>query len=314
MAKLNNELNKINLSEKLEEISRANGIDLLGFAGASEFEGYALEHSIRRDPRLSLPDAATIIVAGVYIGGASLPAWSDPRHGRTSRLYLSGYFLDVTEPLIPMALFLRDHGYKAIMCDGAGGTSIIPLKLAAVRAGLGWQGKHSLLLTQKFGTLLALGGILTNAILKHNRDERPDRCGTCSMCREACPVSALDQPYVLNRERCLSSLLMSDRLPEEVKHLIENRVVDCEICQDACPWNKRHLETPLRTKLTTSFQEKQKSWEDLFYLPDLVGITEEEYKKRFVEPLKSDISYKAFSRNVQLAFERAEKLKRQDTD
>lgn len=311
---MQNELNKINLSEKLEEISGANGVDLLGFADASEFAGYALEGSVRRAPRLSLPDAETIIVAGVYIGGVSLPAWSDPWHGRTSRLYLSGYFLDVTEPLIPMALFLRDRGYKAIICDGAGGTSIIPLKLAAVRAGLGWQGKHSLLLTRKFGTYLALGGILTNAILRHNRDERPDRCGTCSMCREACPVSALDQPYVLNRERCLSSLLMSDRLPEEVKHLVENRLVDCEICQDACPWNKRHLENPLQTKLTTSFQEKQKSWEDLFHLPDLVEINEEEYQRKFVEPLKSDISYKAFSRNVKSAFERAEKLKRLNAD
>ena len=314
MPKLHNQLNKIYLSEKLEEISRANGIDLLGFADASEFAGYALERSIRRDPRLSLPGSQTIIVAGVYIGGASLPAWSDPWHGRTSRLYLSGYFLDVTEPLMPMARFLRDYGYKAMICDGAGGASIIPLKLAAVRAGLGWQGKHSLLLTRKFGTFLALGGILTDAILKHNRDKRPDRCGTCNKCREACPVSALDQPYVLNRERCLASLLMSDRLPGDVKHLIENRVVDCEICQDACPWNKRHLESPLQTKLTTSFLEKQKAWEDLFYLPALAEITEEEYQKRFVEPLKSDISYKAFSRNVQSALERAEKLKRLHTD
>lgn len=300
-------MNKISLAKELEEMSKANGIDLLGFTDTSEFAGYALEHSIRRDPRLSLPDAETIIVAGIYIGGVSLPAWSSPWYGRTSRLYLSGYFLDVKEPLVSMARYLRDQGYKAILCDGAGGKSIIPLKLAAVRAGFGWQGKHSLLLTRNFGTFLALGAILTDAILEHNRDERPDRCGTCSKCREACPVSALDQPYVLNRERCLSSMLMSDCLPEEAKPLIENRVVDCEICQDACPWNKKHLANPLKTKLTTSFQKKQKSWEDLFYLPDLVKITEEEYEKRFVEPLKSDISYKAFSRNVQLAIERAEK-------
>jgi len=307
-------LNQITLSEKIAEISGTIGIDLLGYADASEFEGYALNHSIRRDPRLSLPDAETIIVAGVYIGGISLAAWSDPWYGRTSRLYLSGYFLDVTAPLIPIARFLRNAGYKAILCDGAGGKSIIPLKLAAVRAGLGWQGKHSLLLTRKYGSFLALGGILTNAVLEHNREEKPDRCGTCAKCREACPVSALEVPYVLDRERCLSNLLMSDHLPEKVKHLIENRVVDCEVCQEACPWNKKHLENPLQTNLTKSFQEQKKTWESLFYLPDLVNTTKEEYETMFVARLKNDIPYEVFRRNARLAIKWAGKLKRLRAD
>ena len=302
-------VDKIDLSEKIKEIARSLGIDALGFADASEFSGYALRHSKRRDPKLSLPDAKTIIVAGVYIGGVTLPAQSNPWYGRTSRLYLSGYFSDVIEPLKPIASYLKGVGYKAQICNGStSGGSIIPLKLAAVRAGLGWQGKHSLLITKKFGTFLALGGIVTNAMLEHNSVEEPNRCGTCNKCQKACPVSALDQPYVLNRAKCLSNLLQNDELPQEAQIAMENRVGDCEICQQACPRNKKHLENPLQTELTISFQERIKTWEDIFYLPNLVEITKKKYKEVF-SYLNTGIPYDIFHRNVQIAVERAKKLK-----
>lgn len=295
-----------NASEKIKELAEANGIDVLGYSNASEFSGYALRDSKRRDPKLSLPDAQTIIVAGVYIGGLSLPAWSDPWCGRTSRLYMSGYFLDVVEPLIPIADYLRAEGYAAIICDGSTSEgSIIPLKLAALRAGFGWQGKHSLLVTKKFGTFLALGGIVTNALLEHNVEEEPNRCTKCNRCLEACPVVALDRPFVLNRAKCLSNLLMSEHLPEEAQRVTGNSVGDCEICQLACPWNKKHLENPLQTRLTKAFQEQVKTWEEFFYLPALEKITEEEYKSLIMGRLKSDVHYNVFHRNVNIALEKA---------
>ncbi|HHD83190.1 MAG TPA: hypothetical protein ENK92_03695, partial [Bacteroidetes bacterium] len=75
------------LSEKIRTLADSIGIDALGFAEASEFSNYALQNSKRRDPKLSLPDAKTIIVVGIYIGGIVLPAWNKSRFGRTSRLY-----------------------------------------------------------------------------------------------------------------------------------------------------------------------------------------------------------------------------------
>ena len=86
--------------------------------------------------------------------------------------------------------------------------------------------------------------------------------------------------------------------------VIENRVGDCEICQDACPWNKRHIESPLSTQLTLSFQKEIEKWNKYFYLPDLVDLTEEKYKKVF-GPLNTGIPYVVFHRNVLLAMERA---------
>ena len=193
------------LSENIRSLADSVGIDAVGFAEASEFTSYALNHHQRRDPKLTLPDAKSIIIAGIYIGGVTLPVWENAWYGRTSRLYLSGFFLDVVKPLAPIAEFLKQKGYQTKICDGSlEDGSILPLKLAAIRAGLGWQGKHSLLISKKFGTFLALGGIITDADLEHNTIEESDRCRNCDKCQKACPLAALDQPYVLNVKKCMS--------------------------------------------------------------------------------------------------------------
>jgi len=267
-----------------------------------------LSQSKRRDPKLSLPDARTIIVAGIYIGGLSLPAWINPWYGRTSRLFLSGYFLDVVEPLEPIVNFLRNEDYSALTCDESTEEGlIIPLKLAAIRAGLGWQGKHSLLISKKFRTFLALGGIVTNAALEHNTEEQPNRCGKCDRCQHACPLTAFDQPYRLNRTKCLSNCLQNEHLSKEAQSVIENRIADCEICQQVCPWNKKHLDNPLSTKLTEAFQKIIGAWEELFYLPNLATLTEERYKEEF-GCFSTGIPYEVFYRNVRLALERARNI------
>nr|BAM62489.1 iron-sulfur cluster-binding protein [uncultured microorganism]BAM62493.1 iron-sulfur cluster-binding protein [uncultured microorganism] len=292
------------LSENIRRLADSLGIDVLGFAEASEFEGYILNRSKRRDPRLSLSDAKTIIVAGIYIGGLVLPSWDKSYMGKTSRLFLSGFFNDAVKPLEPIATLLRKEGYTALICDYSKNKgSIPPLKLAAIRAGLGWQGKNSLLVTKKYGTFLALGGIVTNANLEHNTEEETNRCKSCEKCQQACPLKALKQAYVLNRNKCLSYLLQTDNLPEEAKPVIENRVIDCEICQQVCPWNTKHIECPLATAMTTSFQREIPAWEDFFALPQLAKLTERVYREALGH-LNTGIPYLIFHRNVMMAMER----------
>jgi len=300
-------MKKTILSEKIRNLADSNGIDALGFAEASQFKDYVLSRSKRRDPKLSLPDAKTIIVVGIYIGGIVLPAWNKFCFGRTSRLYLSGFFLDVVKPLEPIAMFLKNEGYKAIICDDSvSGGSIIPLKLAAVRAGLGWQGKHSLLINKKYGTFLALGGIVTNAILGHNEVEEKNRCKKCLKCQQACPCEALEHPYILNRKKCLSNLLQSDNLPEKAKAVMETGCLIARYVSKPCPWNKKHIESPLVTKTTTFFQNKISAWEDFFYLPNLAKITKKEYRET-IDPLITKIPYAIFRRNVLIAMEKVKK-------
>jgi len=296
------------LSENIRSLADSLGIDAVGFTEASEFTSYALNYHQRRDPKLTLPNAKSIIIAGIYIGGVTMPEWKNAWYGRTSRLYLSGFFLDVVKPLVPVAEFLRQEGYQTKICDGSlEEGSILPLKLAAIRAGLGWQGKHSLLISKKFGTFLALGGIITDADLEHNTIEESDRCRNCDKCQTACPLAALDQPYVLNVKKCMSYLLQNDKIPENLKIVMENRIGDCEICQDSCPWNRKHLKSPLATKMTDHFQKKIKDWGDSFYLPNLSRLSENGYKDMFGH-LNTDIPYHLFRRNVLIAMERAERL------
>ena len=292
------------LSKKIRNLADSIGIDTLGFSEASEFEGYILNRARRRNPRLSLSDAKTIIVAGIYIGGLTLPAWTNPWYGRTSRLYLSEFFLDVVKPLEPIVNFIKNEGYQAIVCKSG---SILPLKLAAIRAGLGWQGKNSLLVTKTYGTFLAFGGIVTNANLEHNTKEESNRCRNCDKCQKACPLAALDQPYVLNVKKCMSYLLQIENLPKKVQIVMENRIGDCEICQQACPWNGKHLDNPLVTSMTESFQKKIEDWENFFYLPNLVELSEKGYRK-MLGHLNTNIPYNIFRRNVLIAMERVKKV------
>lgn len=289
------------LSENIRRLADSQGIDVLGFTEAAAFDGYALSQSKRRDPKLSLPDAKTIIVAGIYIGGLVLPAWDSPSTGRTSRLFLSGFFNDVVSPLEPIAALLRKEGYAALICgyyEKEG--SILPLKLAAIRAGLGWQGKNSLLVTKKYGTFLALGGILTNADLEHDNEQEANRCESCDKCQRACPLNALEQAYVLKTDKCLSYLLQNENLPDAAKRVSENRVIDCEICQQVCPWNAKHIESPLGTAMTKSFQSDIPAWEDFFTLPRLATLMESEYREALGH-LRTGISHSIFHRNVMLA-------------
>ena len=295
------------LSERIKSLAESSGLDAVGYTEAYEFSGYLLNKHQRKDPKLTLPKAKSIIVAGIYIGGVTMPEWKNPWYGRTSRLYLSGFFLDVVKPLEPIADFLRNNGYQAKICDGTvEDGSILPLKLAAIRAGIGWQGKHSLLISKKFGTFLALGGILTDADLDHNTIEEPDRCRKCDKCQKACLMSALDQPYILNIKKCMSYQLQVDDLSIEARTVMENRVGDCEICQDSCPWNIKHLKSPLVTKMNDYIQKKIEKWGDSFYLPNLSRLSKNGYKDMFGH-LNTGISYDRFHRNVLIAMERAKK-------
>ncbi len=295
------------LSDKIKAMADTIGIDAIGFADAAPFINYAWQRSKHRAPGLSLQGAKSIIIAGVYIGGLKLPVWHNPWYGRTSRLYLSGYFLDAVEPMQPIATFLKDAGYQALVCDETNEEdSILPLKLAAVRAGIGWQGKHSLLISKKFGTFLALGGIITDAELEANTTAERNRCRKCDQCQQACPLSALEKPYVLNMKTCMSYRLQIGSLPDRVRAVMQNRIADCEICQDACPWNTRHIKRPLQTDLTKSFQDDIEGWEHFFHLPELVKLTEQEYLKH-LEHLNTGIPYAYFHRNIKIALDHTTK-------
>lgn len=110
----------------------------------------------------------------------------------------------------------------------------------AAKAGLGWVGKHTLVLHEKAGSWFFLGEILTSLPLPLDNDRQENRCGDCTACLKVCPTDAFPQPYQLDARRCISYLTIENKgpIPEEFREPIGNRVFGCDDCQAICPWNK----------------------------------------------------------------------------
>ncbi|MBS1209768.1 MAG: queG [Proteobacteria bacterium] len=162
----------------------------------------------------------------------------------------------------------------------------------ATRAGLGWRGKHTLLLNREAGSLFFLGEIYVDLTLPTDV-EGAGHCGNCSACLPACPTQAIVAPYKLDARRCISYLTIehADSIPLEFRHLIGNRVYGCDDCQLVCPWNRfaRPTQEPdfaVRNGL------------DRATLVELFAWTEEEFKTRLAGSAIYRIGHERWLRNL----------------
>lgn len=287
------------IKEKLKQIAEDCLLNEIRFIDAEELEPRELFKG--RQPRDLMPDAKSLIVSSVYIGGFRLPDEGAEERGRMSRLTLSGFYWNVVEPLKPIRDYLVSQGYEAMIYDGILEDNCIPLKPAAVKAGLGWQGKNTLLMNKNYGSFQALGGIITNADLAETYQIEEDHCGSCTLCAASCPGRALANRS-LDRSRCLSNLLEEDDMPETVKEMPDNYFFECDICQEACPWNRAHLEEPLESKILDSLTGRNELLE-MFRFDNLFNMDEDTYNAKIL-PLLTGVKlpYALFRRNVKLAY------------
>jgi epoxyqueuosine reductase len=188
----------------------------------------------RSDPRQYDPQAQSIIMAGV----SSRQITPAPRRGRIAA-YAQG--LDYHEILRAKLVQFAEEtivswgGRYRICVD----SSPLMEKPIAAMAGLGWQGKNTLLIHTEHGPWLMLGGILTDLILP-STSPSSDHCGSCTRCLDACPTRAFPQPYVLDARRCLAYLSIEHpgSIPEEFRPLMGDRLFGCDECLEVCPWNR----------------------------------------------------------------------------
>jgi epoxyqueuosine reductase len=159
-------------------------------------------------------------------------------------------------------------------------------------AGLGWRGKHTLLLTQDAGSMFFLGEIITDLPLPLDQ-AASERCGTCRRCIDVCPTQAIVGPYELDARRCISYLTIEHKgpIPEALRPLIGNRVYGCDDCQLACPWNKF-----ARTAALPDFDVRNGL--DASTLVALFGWSEAEFRDRHAGSAILRIGYERWLRNI----------------
>ncbi len=171
-------------------------------------------------------------------------------------------------------------------------TAPVMEKPLAQAAGLGWQGKHTNLVSKNMGNWFFLGAIFTNLDLNDNLAES-DHCGTCRRCLDVCPTSAIVEPYKLDASRCISYLTIEHSGPVDLdlRSLLGNRIYGCDDCLAVCPWNKH-------SKKANEIAYHSKKYLQLQPLEKLVYLNDEKFREKFSgSPIKR-IGRNRFVRNV----------------
>ncbi|MFZ5947550.1 MAG: tRNA epoxyqueuosine(34) reductase QueG [Stygiobacter sp.] len=165
-------------------------------------------------------------------------------------------------------------------------------KVWAVKSGLGWQGKHSNVISKEIGSWFFIANIITNYDFDYN-DIVKDYCGTCTACIDACPTEAIVQPYVVDANKCISYLTIENKeeIDNQFKGKFENWIFGCDICQDVCPWNKKF-------SIQSNIEEFKPINKELV-LTEILEMDEFEFKKRFeTSPIKR-AKLKGLKRNAE---------------
>ena len=262
-----------------------------GFHGAMGYMERAPER--RKDASVLMPGARTVVCVAKNYQSPGLHS-EDPRVGRISRYAWGDDYHDVLlEKLHELRRFIEELGGRAKVCVD---TAAVLEKPWAQEAGLGWQGKHTNLLSRDLGSWLFLGEVLTDLELDPDPPYAKDFCGTCTRCIDICPTRAIVAPYVLDSRRCISYFTIEDRgpIPRELRPLMGNLVFGCDICQDVCPWNKFARVAPGR-EFTARDGNMTPS------LIELMGLTREEFRRRFRKSPVKRATYRGFLRNVAVA-------------
>lgn len=283
------------LSQKIKDWALAEGFEKVGIvpAGALELEagrlqewldrGYqgnmrwmARDPEMRADPVKLFPAARSIVVVARNYFTNSQHV-NDDATGKVSRYAWGDDYHDVIGP--------RLHGLlsqiksEVPQVEGKVCVDIQPVmdKAWAVRAGLGWIGKHTNLITPEYGSWVFLGELLLNIDLDYDLETIDDHCGTCTLCIDACPTNAITEPYVVDSNKCISYATIELREPEispEVAQNLAGWVYGCDICQDVCPWNRFEQVTD-----EPRFEPRDNNVN--LPLSDVLGMTPESYAARF---------------------------------
>lgn len=304
---------KIALTWKVHDSLRLEGFDISGIAQASPHHEDShhisewiaagksgsmkfLERTLekRGDVTSLVEGAKSVIVAGLRYYSNEPSAGADnyfvSRYAR-----VRDYHLVMEEKLDRVQKIIKKVVPEAsckVFCDAGPVTE----KAWAIRAGLGWRGRHSLVINKDIGSYFFIGEIVTTAEFLYDDTSARDRCGNCTLCIDACPTGAICNDRTIDARRCISYLTVEHEgnLPEEASGKTENMIFGCDRCQEVCPWNNKVV--PYTDKdLVPEFQVTsltRREWQNM---------TPEDFKKIFRSSPIKRTGYKMIRRNIDIA-------------
>ena len=317
----------MSLSSELKAYARSIGFHLVGITSPDPFaaaevdilrwlaEGHQAEMAwlneartrLATHPEELLPGARSLIVVGVNYRTAEPAAVQHadaPPRARIARYAWGDDYHDALKTRLKLLQSYLAERSDASRSAQRGGDGACPSRVfvdsgplverdAAVRAGLGFRGKNTNLLTA-IGSYVFLGALLTTVELDFDEPITKD-CGTCTLCLDACPTQALDTPYHLQAERCIAYLTIEHRGPiaEELRPLMQDWVFGCDICQEVCPYNASTKHHP---RAWPEFEPRPTP-----DLPALLALTDEGFQKAFKGSPVKRAKRRGLSRNAAIA-------------
>lgn len=308
------------LTQAIKERGYELGFDLVGIAPADPPQtisaylewvrcGYAGEMGYlarpdriarRQDLSIIVPHAKSVVVVGMNYFTRQLPAeiLNDPSRGIIASYAWGVDYHDVMTPrLRQLQSFIEAQvGGRArgrVYVD----TGPVLEREYAVRAGLGFFGKNTMLIHPRWGAWLFLGEILLDIELDYDEPDTRGTCGACTRCLVACPTDAFPKPYVLDARRCISYLTIELKgpIPHALRPLVGNRIFGCDICNEVCPWNKRFA----KPTDAPAFQPNPDHVAPR--LLDLIALDERAFRQRFRNSPIKRAKRRGFLRNVAVA-------------
>jgi len=257
----------------------------------SEMSYLAKNIENRINPKCLVPGAKSVIVTG-------LNYYTDNKQEEHDVPVISRYAFGInyhdviTKKLDILIDFIRNA--KPEM-EGRSFVDSEPLleKAWAVEAGLGWQGRHSVVINNKLGSFFFIGIIILNIELDYDKPFRGNRCGSCRLCIDLCPTGAINEDGTVDARKCIANLTIENRgpIPEDIIPKLGRRVYGCDKCQEVCPWNKNakshttpEFELPAELKHMTT--------------EDWINLTGEQFDRLFKNTPVERRKYEPFMRNV----------------
>jgi epoxyqueuosine reductase len=246
----------------------------------------------RVDPRKVLPNAKSVVVVAMnyytearhsedsYTGKISRYAWGDDYH-------------EIMLPRLEKLLHSIKQEVPTVQGEVYVDTGPVMDKVWAARAGIGWEGKHTNVISREVGSWIFLGEIIVDIGLEYD-EPTADYCGTCTRCIDACPTDAIVEPYVLDSNLCISYLTIEHKgdIPDALSSQFENWIYGCDICQDVCPWNQKFS----KPTSDTAFGPRDGNLSPKLH--ELAKMSEEEFRWKFRQSPIKRTRHSGLMRNI----------------